>query len=773
MTRSDVVFALRRLRSSPAVVIGIVAMLVVGIGLATTMFALSDPFLGRSLPYAQPDRLVLIDVEIPLMRRDFNALPPDFPTLADWRARTDLFDGLAALHRHGSLRVRLPSRVVALETIAVSPDVFSVLGIPAPASVTSAAGDEIWLTRRALAGPLAGAELEDAILSLSPSGSAQVRGVLPGSFLVPLATERAPVDALIDMAPDRIASTVGGVTTRLTVVGRLRLGVEPEQVQAALSADAAQRRFSVRVTPLATAMKASQRPLAIGALLSGMLVLLVCATNTFGMSLTRGLYRGHQMATVAALGASRLSIARLLLIEGVCVATAGTIGAFVVVPLLSNAIVAVVPRNYIVLGEPGLSARVAAFAGLSGLIACGAWWGGSLVAWARASRAGLRAAILRDGPIVRAIRFTLLGGQVAVTIVLLAGAALLGRSQLNLARVDTGLADETLALSAAYEPHVAGARLRETIDRTTAELRQLVGVRRAAAVVGEMIDGSNVNATVIVGRPVSVEFLWVSSGYFEAAGMSFIRGRSLQESDTGGRGLVVNEAFVNRYLGGRVEVGDPVLASGVPTPIVGIVRDSRRRALDEDAQPALFRPLDDAMPPWRVTYLVSGQGLPAASLESVVRKISPDAVILDGSTLAARLLRTVQDRSFATLVVGLFAGATVAVTLAAIISAVGYGVARRTREIAIRLALGATPRHVAWLTIRDAVAATVAGAATGLIAVSWLSGAISSLLYGLSATDSTTLAVAAITMVGLAAGVAAATARRAGRLSPRLALQQE
>jgi putative ABC transport system permease protein len=774
MALADVAFALKRLRSRSASVFGVIAMLIVGIGLATTMFALSDPFLSRPLPYARADRLILIDIDTMRFVAGPSRPQPDYPLLRDWQARTDLFDGLAAFTHHDTLRVRLSDRVVALEAIAVSANMFNVLGVTAPAPVTPTAfDDEVWLTSHAVTGPLASMELANRTLSLQPSGSLQVTGVLPSSFLVPQTTERMPVDALVELAPSPIAVTDGGITKRLSMVGRLRDGVEPAQVEAALNADAMPRRFGVTVTPLEPAMKAQQRPLAVGALLAGLLVLIVCAANTLGMALTRGLYRAHQMATMEVLGASRARLARLLLAEAVCVAAAGTVGAFILVPLLFDAIVAVVPRNLIVLGVPELSARVAAFAGLAGLIACGAWWIGSLVAWLRGLHASLREAVLHDGRVVRAIRFGLTAGQVAVTLVLLAGAGLLVQSFLNLVRQDTGMAGGTMALSVSYGPEVTGVRLRETIDRTTEGLRRLPGVRRAAAVVGDMADHFDVTGIVVIGQVAPVELLWVSPGYFETAGMSFVRGRPLVDSDAGGGGVVVNETFVTRYLGGHAAIGNLLRVGGRASPIVGIVKDSRRRALDEAPRPAVFRVLDGRVPGMHVTYLTSGTTTAAGMWESLIHRVSPDAVVLDGSTLRARLARTIQDRSFATLVVGLFAVATIVMTAVGIIGVVGYGVARRTREIGIRLAMGATSGSVTWLTMRDACVATGAGAAMGLIAVVWLSDVVSSLLYDVSPRDWTTLAATTFALIGLVAAAAIVPARRAGRLSPTVALREE
>jgi putative ABC transport system permease protein len=773
MLTGDLGFAFKRLRWRRASIIGLIGMLAMGIGLATTMFALTDPFLSRPLPYSGPDDLILIEIDT--MKFGANVAGPhgEYPELDEWRERSDLFDGLAAFRHHDVVRVHLAERVVALQTIAVSSDFFRVLGIPAPAPVTSdSVSDEIWLTPHAASGVLAGSDLVGATLSVQPSGSLQVRAVLPPWFLVPEAHERTAVDALVELGSTRLATTDGARTDPLTLVGRLRPGVDPAIAGTALNAIAAPYRFGVTVTPLTRAMKAQRRPLAAGALAAGLLVLVVCAANTIGIALTRGLFRAHELATMEILGADRARIVRLILAEGALVVTTATFGALLVVVLLLKALVAVVPRNLIVLGSPQMSGRGATFMVIAGVAACMAWCIGSILAWRR-GRTSLRVVASREGRMVRAVRFGLTAGQVAVTLVLLAAAVLLVRSYVDLVWQDTGLAGNTMALSVSYGPEATGERLRETIDRTIAELRRVPGRPLAAAVVGEMADDFTLTGMVMLDRVAPVELLWVSPGYFEAAGMTLAAGRALRADDAHSRAVVINQAFAARYLRGGATVGEQVRVSGRRSPIVGIVRNSRRKALDAAPEPAVFRLLDERVPGMHVTYLMKGGGDAIGLFENTILNVSPNVVVLDESTLRARLSRTVQDRSFAMLVVGLFAIATVVVTAAGITGVVAYGVARRTREIGIRMAIGATSTSVTWLTMRDVSVAVAAGMGLGLIAFVWVSDIVSSLVYDVSPRDWPTLASTAALLMGLTVATALVTARRAGRLSPTIALREE
>lgn len=184
----------------------------------------------RALRYARADRLVLIDIDPMRFFAGRDGPQPDYPLLRDWQARTDLFDVLAAFTRREPLRVRLPGRAAALEVIAISANMFDVLGVPAPAPGTAMVfEDEAWLTSHGQAGPLRGAGLLNRTLPIQPSGSLDVAGVLPPSFLVPQPTERAPVDVLVELPPGPIAVTEGGATEPLIMVGRLRDGLERAQ----------------------------------------------------------------------------------------------------------------------------------------------------------------------------------------------------------------------------------------------------------------------------------------------------------------------------------------------------------------------------------------------------------------------------------------------------------------------------------------------------------------------------------------------------------------
>lgn len=766
--------ALRRLRARPASSSGVIALLAAGISVAATMFALSDPFLSRPLPYTAADRLVLIDIDARVFVGQAERSHPDYPQLSDWQARRELFDGLAGFRRREPLRVRLTDRAVALETVEVTPNFLEVLGIWALGAAGPAIPDKtVWLAAQTASGPLAGLRLDRASLALEPSGSLSVAGVLPASFLVPQSSSFLPVEAFLETSPGPIATVTGQTTNRLTLVARLHDGIDAAQAEAALNATARPRGFEVRVAALTPTMKGPLRPLAVGGFLAGVLVLIVSVTNTFGIALTRALDGTAQMATMEVLGASRARLTRLLLTEALVLGGASTVAGAVLLSVLLAAIVGSVPRNFVVLGEPSLSARVLFFTVVAGLVASAAWWTGGMVAWRRGTRSSLREATRSDNGLVRATRSILMIIQVAVTTVLLFLASLLTKSYLNLVDEDTGMSGAAMALSVSYEPDVVGPKLLETINQTLGELRRLPAVQAASAVVGEMADRSKISGVVVLGRPAPVELLWVSPEYFAATGMTLVEGRPLVETDGAAHGIVVNNAFAVRYLNGSNPIGRSVQIGSDPSVVVGVAKDSLRRSLDESPGPAVFRLIDQTVPALRVTYVTSGGNNGVGELEPLFHRISPGAVLMDGSTLRARLARTIQNRSFATLIVCLFAVATLAVTAAGISGVVGYIVTRRTREIGIRMAMGATRTQVTWLVVAESCRAVLLGGAVGLTAVAWLTDIVPSVLYGVSSGDSATIVVTLLILAGTTAAAVSIPARRASGLSPAVAVREE
>jgi hypothetical protein len=755
-----------------------IAVIGVGVGLAAMLFALADAYVWKPLPYAEPERLVSIGF-------DMMSGPPgqwnrvtqaDIPSLASWQARTDLFDGVAAFDDRGWARVQLSDRIVPLRLVAVSDNLFRVLGVGS--RWIEADTSEAWVSPH-VATALSGGELAPGrSATMPPDAVLRVQHVLPRSFLLPEANRTLPVDALVMLPPGPVLEKDGASTRTLDIAARARPGVTPQIIEAALSATLpAGRRVSV--TPLQDAMTGQMHGLALGAMLAAGLIVLVCWTNVFNIALTRGLYRVQELATRAALGATPARIVDLLAREAIEVATLGSAIALGVASLALAAAALVLPPRFTTLGVPSVTMRVVMGIAIAGAVAGASWCVASILAWRLGVRRQSRQVVGRDGRAIRAVRFAVVAGQLAAASVLLAGAALLGRSYLNLVGVDPGMDERAETLTVAHDPNIPVSVRRETIERTMTALRRVEGVQAVGASRRDLLDGPpSVMALSAAGRHVQVviaDWMSVVGHYFDAAGMQFLAGRPPDPDQAGA--VVINETMAQKYFGGHVP-DQLVLIDGTTRPIAGVVRDVRVRSLGTTPGLEAYEVGGDTA--WsgsqplatyvlRVTAGTSG----LAAWERAVRSADPLALVLDSGTIGDRLGRSIRGRTFASLVVGLFALAAIVVTTLGLAGIVAYTVVKRTREIAIRLALGATGPGVTRLIVGDTLLAGALGVVAGIVASVWLSKSLTSLLYGVPPADPSTLVLTGVSLPAIVLGAAVLPAIRAAHVEPATALRIE
>jgi hypothetical protein len=277
---------------------------------------------------------------------------------------------------------------------------------------------------------------------------------------------------------------------------------------------------------------------------------------------------------------------------------------------------------------------------------------------------------------------------------------------------------------------------------------------------------------MVEGQFASLEWTRVDRGFLGAAGLQFLVGGLPEPNHTG---AVITESMALKYFAGRSPVG-AVLNPGRAVPLVGVVRDVRTIGLSVAPKPVVYE-VGGTWPSTAATFTylvrVADGSQRLADWQRVLRPIDPMAVVLSDDTVGERLARSVRDRTFATLVLGLFATASVLVTALGLAGVVAYTVVKRTREVAFRLTLGATRPSVSWLVVRDALTAAVCGAIGGVIASVWLSSALESLLYGIRAADPTALLLAEASLLGIVVGAAILPAIRTGRIAPATALRIE
>jgi predicted permease len=791
--RADVIHAWRAMRARPAAALATIAVLALGIGLVSAMFALADPYLLRPLPYREPDALVRL-----LLR---TRTPENVPRLGDWQSRHDLFDGVAADGAVTLPLVSAPMGEMSLRLRAVSANFFDLIGVPVsmpahwrPASPP--AETPVILTAEAarrLFGDGRGSPI-GALLSRTDdeAGAYRVTAVLPASFLDPNGRSATSVGGYVPLADGLIANLRilpgGGYSygSVMSPLARLRAGVTPAMVQAALSTGAQPAGGGmpttgavVVATPLGTLLTARVRPLALGALGAGALILLVCATNVANLLLTRGASRTREIAAREALGASGIDIVRLVFVELGLLAAAGVAAGLVVANAALAAAAVVIPAQYTSLGAPALTWRVAVAACAAGAFVMGAGLAPAWAAWRVTPLALVSQTSAVETRSLRALRFLMTAAETAVAIVLVAGAVLFGRSYVNLLAQDPGYDGNTLAVSAVY--HGSPDALAPAIEATIARLGALPGVTQAGASPGSLVDGLRAvgvdKPLVLDGRRVPGGPRQVSADFFQAAGARLVTGRLPSAAD-GGRAIAVSQSFAEACCEGRSPVGHTIVAGSGTFVIVGVVKDLYTTAFDEPPRPTVYVPIGTPGTPlfsWVnfVVHATDPSPALATALEREIRAAAPGVTIQGSDTLRARLMQSVNDRSFATLLVVFFAVAAAGVVAAGILGVVGFVAARRTREIAIRMAIGATSRDVARLVTRDAAVAAGAGAVLGLVGAAWLSKTVTSWLYGIRPADPLSLVLAALVMTGVVVVAAWLPARRATRLAPTIALRAE
>ncbi|HWB30691.1 MAG TPA: FtsX-like permease family protein [Vicinamibacterales bacterium] len=787
---SDLRWTWRALRARPAASLAVTTILALGIGLAATMFALADPYVLRPLPYPDPAALVTIsppEVLATSPAADPNAALSDLTTLTNWQARTDLFTGVAAFGTGEVVQVETPDRLTSIKTARVSASFFPLLRLPQPVGDWRIVTGQIETPIVVPAGVGAiGTRLT------SPDGRQwRIAGVLPDAFVFPDAGARVRVTALAPLADEHVYQVLeqaGGfrATQTLSLVARLRRGVSADTVKAALAPllpsglpTGGSLRPAAFVEPLSTVMTKRTHAIALGAVAAGLLIFLACAANIANLLLTRVTYRARELATRQAVGATRGDLFRLVLIE-VATVTAAAIAmglglAFAALRLAGL----IMPAEYATLGAPAMTSRVAIFAVVMGVLVMLAGVIPAMMAWRTMASTAFTDVRTVDSARSRAVRGLLTAGQMAVTMVLLIGGVLLVRSYERLVAQDTGFAPDAFAMTAVY-PTTQYARLTDIVTETLDRLRHVPGVRHAAAVLGPLADGNTVSTMRFVnGRPLFVGGKQVTPDYPAATGGTLVAGRFFTSGDRADEVLVVNEAFAKLCCADRSAVGQ-IVRGNRPSTIVGVLKDAFDSALDTPPAPMIFTPLV-------LTGSVAGSGLPIgyvfrttdairafpAAAERHVIAVDASAIVSDASTLGARLSRTVQDRSFATLVLVLFGTTAIVVSATGLVAIVGSTVARRTREIAIRVAIGARPSQVRWLVTRDAIVAASTGAAAGFAAGWWLSGTLTHLLYGIRPADPVSFAIAIVLMLTTAGIAAAIPASRALRISPNDALSRE
>jgi putative ABC transport system permease protein len=786
--RQDVLFTLRQLRAAPGFAAVALLTIALGIGATTAMFSLVRGVLLVALPYADADRLITARVSLP----DYADQKAGVPALAQtgvWASNMETLTG------SGEPEQVLGATMSAdlFDTLGVSPLVGRTFTREDGAALHVVLSHGLWQRRFGGDRAIVGRAIE------LNRRRGLIVGVMPPAFEFPSREFElwTPMAFAMNGRPEQSENRALRI---FRLVGRLAPGATAAQAQA--QADAVATRLAqaypttnaditVRLDPLYERMVGeSRRPLL---LLLGVvaLVLLIACVNVANLLLARALTREHELAIRAALGAGRGRLVRQLLTEStllsVCGGALGVLAAGATLDTLVRLLAPIVPRVEAVRIDAGLLLFAILLATLTGVV-----FGLAPALSSRQRSVSLRetARGVAGDASGRRLRSWLIGVEVALAIVVLVGAGLLLRSLSALGRVDTGfVADNLLTLNVVLagkgDEAARAAAARLVVERVAA----VPGVLAAGGATGLPPQTAQRGARYEIDgvtrpdgpRPFAY-FIAATPGFVRALGVRLVRGRGFDARDTAGAPLVatINESLARASfgtadpIGRRIRILNPDQSDAWRT-IVGVIGDVRYQGLEDTGEAAIYTPFDQT--PFLWTYLfVRTQSDPALLMRSVSQTITaadPDLVparMRPMSTLFSEALRT--RRGNAVLLTGF---ATLALVLAAIGigGLVSYSVSRRTQEMAVRLALGATPGRVLALVVSQAMVPVGVGAVAGLAAAFASSRFVESLLFGVTTHDVWSFASAFALLASVSLSAAILPARRALRITPVDALRAQ
>ncbi|MDQ3068925.1 MAG: FtsX-like permease family protein [Acidobacteriota bacterium] len=760
-------------------------MLTIAIGVTTVMFALSDPFILRPLPYQDPGRLFVIRTTFDGRTAGFTGGAP-MPALADWESRVDLFQAVAAYGQQERIRVDSDSGARIVIMIPVTPNLLAVLDAGGPV-VQHAMSDQDPDAAILVSGGLAAAEATRADWSARGLRSQEGRvwrvlGTTDDGFLFPLPRATGQPGALRAARFRHVIEVSPGRTEDLVVIARAQPGVGPSAVQAALRAQHASSPVTIVVQPLQEYMTRGLKLHAISALAAAMLIALVSVANIINLFIARGSYRVREFAMRLALGANTSDLRRLLAIELTAVTVLAAAAGMIVASLVLGALTQTLPAEYARLGRPEITARVflflLTFSAAVVMVAVLPIWMG----WKAGLSNSVSQALSQEARRLRWLRSIIAASQAAAAMIVLIGGLMLVRSYAKLMAVESGFSGPVFAISVSYPRTAAPSQIGDYVARTVEDLQRVPGTAAAGAVAGPLLEPLNVfgGAALRVGeRVVLLTPKEVTPDFFRAAGTAIRAGRDFQARESDRGAIIVNERFARlmRPDGSHESLVGTALRSADGAEfgrIIGVVQDIHDRALDTAVPPLVFRPLSAPRASLPVNYLVRfprrDPGVQPI-VERVVRAVEPDAVVTTANWVDERLALSVTDRTFATLMLSFFTIAGIGITASGLFGVVAFAVARRTKEIAVRRALGARGRDVVGLVARQALGAAAAGTLAGLVVGRWLSRILESYLFGVSPGDPLSLAGAVAVMVVVVLLGACVPALRALKLLPSEALR--
>jgi putative ABC transport system permease protein len=808
MLWQDLGFAVRLARKHPGFGALATFTLSLGIGATTAIFSVVYAVLLQPLSYQDPGRLVQVwntgggDPRQPV-------LFPDFET---WKAKTKSFEDLTIYYKNtGFSRATLTGGAEpdSVQGGFVSANLFPMLGVPPAVGRAFTPAEEA--RREAVAVLSHGLWMRRFASSLDAIGKTldidgapyRVIGVMPSTFQfpardtqfwAPITTNRFWLDRL-----ERDGTHVRGFYARWNVVGRLKRGVSIQQAQMEMALFAPRLEqtdpvlnngIGIDVTLLQVEV-ASQTRLALFLLFAVVAAILpIACANVAGLFLARGIVREREMAIRTALGAGRSRLVRQLLTESVAFSVVSACGGLLLAAPTLQALIAFGPRDLPRLEEARLNPVVLGFTFVISVLAALAC--GIVPAW-KASRSdpndSLKSVMGGSSQSrgMRHVQDALVVVEFAIAVVLLIGSGLLIRSFLALTSVDPGFEPQHVLTMRIALPDTArrAAFYADALER----MRAVPGVQAVGA-VDRVFELGSTGTTAPAGPPQSggdlrVYAIWksISGDYPQAMGLRLLRGRYLSSADGPGAPLVaiIDEAMARRYWPGEDPIGkrfkgqDPRGKNDDWVTVVGVVHDLRSHGLEALPSPHVYQPaVQSDLALSELVVRTSGDPAAlAATVRSIVRTLDQTAVLSAITTVEQQFSDQIAPRRFQTSLLTLFS------LIALVLGSVGiYGVmqqtvAQRTREIGVRMALGARAADVLAMVLREGLSLALIGVTIGLGAAYWITRLIESILFEVAPTDPATYAAVSVMLVVVAAAAISIPGWRAARIDPLGALRQE
>jgi putative ABC transport system permease protein len=797
----DLRYALRMLRRSPGFSAVVILTLALGIGMNTAVFSVVNAVLLRPLSFPHPERVVWL-ATVNASTKDENVGSQE---LLAWRGATSL-ERLVAYDEFDG-RVTASGIIAPARIATVSDDFWGLAGArPVHGHLPTTGQSEVLLSH-AFFERWFGANPDVVGKTLVVGGrSATVAGVLPPAFHVDL-----PLPPSVVGLPPReievyhaivVRPLPNGVIQLFRVVAQLKPGVSIDTARAELETiharvERANPGYSpptLRVVPLTEKLVGDTRRGLMILLAAVVLVLLVGCTNIASLLLARAGARQKELAIRTAVGAGRGRVLRQLLVESLLLAVAGGSAGLLIAQACLRVMLRLIPQAVPRLTGATVDGPVLAFAlAVSVLTALlfGVW--PALSFWNTNPYDVLKDGTRTASTTARSVRARtwLVTIELALTVVLLCGAGLLVKSLWRLTAYPSGFAPEhTLTITVQYDARGSEGteeRRREYIGEALRRLQPVAGIdavgmtTNAGGRLRLIVEGTP--ALPLQDRPIVLHSS-VSQGYARAIGMRLIAGRWLTDTEPIAV-FVVNESLARRYfpgedpIGKRIQIGGPpgatAAAGAIFAPIVGVVADLKYTKLETPPEPEIFADYRHASP-FTITIVARVTGDPRAmapTIRELVVGVDKSQPVSDVRTVESVLTDSIASRRFTVFLLGTFAAAALLLALIGIYGVTAYSVALRTREIGVRMALGAERRGVMRMVVLEGMTITIVGLMVGVAAALAMTRVMTTLLYDVSPTDPATFAVASGVLGATALAACCGPALKAARVDPMVALRYE